>query len=138
MYIDKLGEFDLAHALTATANSQSDVDQLAKGSAMDGSQPWLVVRMGTLLDSAAEGSVLKIALTHDSDPAFGTTTDAMSITLTETTQLTAANKIIWMAQLPPKLKRYLRLVYTITVENFTSGTVDAFIVANVDVLQNSY
>lgn len=136
MYIDKLLTFSDGQALTATANASNDVDQLAKGSAMDGNQPWIVARCGTLLDSAGEAAVLKIALTHDSAVGFGTVADALAVTIAEASIV--ANSVIWAAPLPPRLKRYLRVTYTVTGENFTSGTIDCFIVPNIDVLLNRY
>jgi hypothetical protein len=132
MIIDKLLEFSSAQALTATAASTSDLDLKAAGDAMDGSELYLVVRCGTLLDSSGEGATLKIALQCDSDSAFGSVKELAALTLAEAA--IAADSILWMIKIPVGCERYVRLYYTVSGENFTGGTIDAFLTANVDKL----
>lgn len=133
MIIDKLLEFSHDQALLATAASDSSVDQGAAGSAMDGSQLWLVIRVGTALDSTEEDSTLDIDLQHDSATAFGSAVSAMAIKAIPEASLTA-NTVVWAAKLPKGLKRYLRVYFTVNTHNFTSGTIDAFLTPNVDEL----
>lgn len=128
MIIDKLLTFSSGQALTATAASDSYVDQLAAGSPAANDEMYLVVRCGTLLDSSGEAAVLKVALETDSDSGFATAlVEVMSVTIAEAN--IAANSILWAAKLPRGLKRYIRVKYTVTGENFTSGTIDAFVAA---------
>lgn len=132
MITDKNLELSLAQALTATAASTNHIDQLAKGDAMDGSEVYLVVRCGTLLNSAGNGATLKIGIESDSDSGFATNKiEHAAKTIAEAS--IAANSVLWKTKLPLGLQRYVRLYYTVTGENFTSGTIDAMITPNIDV-----
>ena len=132
MITDALLEFDHDYVLTASAASTNSVDQGAAGDALDGSQLWLVARCGTLLNSAGNGATFKLALQHDSATGFGGATDAMSVSILEA--VFVANTVFWAAKLPKGLLRYLRCNYTVSGENFTTGTIDVFLTPNIDVL----
>jgi len=134
MIKDKLLEFSDGQVLTATAASSSVVDQGADGDAIYGGlEMYLVVRCGTLLDSAGEAATLVIRLQDaaDGDEAFASARDVyVSGTITEAS--IAANTELVKVRLPLGLRRYLRVHYTVGTENFTTGTIDAFLVAGVD------
>jgi hypothetical protein len=132
MIIDKLLEFSTAQPLTASAASENYVDTLAAGSAY-GNELWLVVRVGTALDSAGEAATLTISLQSDSNSNFSTTlkTEVSSGAIPEAS--CTANTIIWKTKIPTGLQRYLRLYYTVGTEDFTSGTIDAFLTPDVPI-----
>ncbi len=131
MITDKLLEFSLAQALTATAASTNSVDLLAAGDALDGSEQYVVVRCGTLLDSSGQGATLKIALQCDGDSGFGSVKELAALTLAEAA--ISANTILWAIKIPKGCERYVRVYYTVSGENFTSGTIDAMVTPNIDV-----
>lgn len=132
MIIDKLLEFSTAQTLTASAASEDYVDTLAAGSAY-GNELWLVVRVGTALNSTGDDATLTISLQSDSDSGFSTTlkTHVSSGAIAEAS--CTANTIIWKTRVPPGLQRYLRLYYTVGTEDFISGTIDAFLTPDVPI-----
>jgi hypothetical protein len=134
MIIDKLLEFSTAQTLTASAASEDYVDTLAAGSAY-GNELWLVVRVGTALASAGGAAKLTIGLQSDSASDF--TTSSTLITHVSSGEIAeascTANTIIWKTKIPTGLQRYLRLYYTVGTENFTSGTIDAFLTPDVPI-----
>ena len=132
MIIDKLLEFSTAQDLRGTAASEDYVDTLAAGSAY-GNELWLVVRVGTALDSGGNNATLTISLQSDSDSDFSTTlkTHVSSGAIAEAS--CTANTIIWKTRVPPGLQRYLRLYYTVGTSNFASGTIDAFLTPDVPI-----
>lgn len=120
--------FSAAQALTATAASTNYVDRQALGDGTDGD--FIVVHCPTILDSAGDAAVLNIAIESDSDSGFATAlVQNLEITLAESV-LTAG--IIAKLPIPLGLKRYVRLKYTVTTEDFTSGTISAFWTNGVD------
>jgi hypothetical protein len=132
MIIDKLLEFSTAQALTESAASEDHVDTLAAGSAY-GNELWLVVRVGTALNSTGDNATLTISLQSDSASDFSTTlkTHVSSGAIAEAS--CTGNTIIWKTKIPTGLQRYLRLYYTVGTENFTSGTIDAFLTPDVPI-----
>jgi len=134
MIIDKLLEFSTAQDLTETAPSEDTVDTLAAGSAY-GNELWLVVRVGTALDSGGGNATLTISLQSDSASDFSTDstlkTHVSSGAIAEAS--CTGNTIVWKTRVPPGLQRYLRLNYTVGTSNFTSGTIDAFLTPDVPI-----
>lgn len=124
-------EFSDGQVLTASAVSTNIIDQGAAGDAIAGGEMFLVIRCGTLLDSAGEAATLTVKLQDDSDVAFGTVRDVyVSAAIAEAA--IAANTELLKIRLPLGLKRYLRVSYVVGTENFTTGTIDAFLVSGVD------
>ena len=134
MIIDKLLEFSTNQALLATAASEDTVDTLAAGSAY-GNELWLVVRVGTALSSSGEDTTLTIDL--QSDSAFDFSTGSTLKTHVSSGAIAEAsctgNTIVWKTRVPPGLQRYLRLSYTVGTNNFTTGTIDAFLTPDVPI-----
>lgn len=121
-------------ALLATANSTSVIDFGALGlgdKGIGGSVMELIVSIGVVLDSAGDAATLVITVDTDNDEAFGSATNIFtSGTIAEAT-LVAGYKAIHM-RLPILMERYLRITYTVAVEDFTSGNVDAFVLLEGD------
>lgn len=113
--------FSAAQALTATAASTNYVDRQTLGDGTDGA--FIVVSSPVILDSAGDAATLNIAIESDSDSGFATAlVQNLEINLAESV-LTAG--IIAKLPIPLGLKRYVRLYYTVGVENFTSGSISA-------------
>lgn len=132
MIIDKCLEFSTAQVLTATAASEDVVDSLAAGSAY-GNELWLVVRVGTALDSTEEDATLTIGFQSDSASDFSTDSTLITHVSSEAILEAActANTIIWKTKVPTGLQRYIRLYYTVGNHNFTTGTIDAFLTPDI-------
>ena len=132
MIIDNDLKFSALQVLTSDAASTNSIDQSKPGDALGGQELYLVVRIGTAVDSAADGATLTISLQSDSDSGFATALKThFSITLSQAA--CKANTIVAKIKLPPGLQRYLRLYYAHGVEAITAGTVDAFLTPDVEV-----
>lgn len=133
-----------AQALTASAISTNVLNLGSKGDALN-EELWLIIRQGTLLNSSGDGATLTIDLRgsnvsaaditsththHFPGPVLGT----QVLTFTEANLASAgANSEIVKMRLPLGLPRWICLYYTVSGENFTSGTIDAFLVKDPEV-----
>lgn len=135
MILDKQLMFDEAAALTATRNSTNVIDLLRAGEDWGrGEELYWFFQVITDLDSAAEGASLQVALVTSATNTLGTPTILQDLpaVVTEVAMSAAFPYVILRHLSPvPPLLRYLGLVYTVSGENFTSGTVSAGIVKNV-------
>ena len=125
--------FDDVVALTASRASTNAIDMTKKGDAVAGAELYLVVRVGTVLDSTEEDAVLQISIESDSDVGFATAKVVLAKSDLIAEAACTANTIIWKIKLPPGLKQFVRLYYAVTVHNFTSGTVEAFLTPDVNI-----
>ena len=127
--LDKQHLLSAAQALTATAVSTNVIDfgTIALGDkGIGGSIMELVVQVQTVLDSAGDAATLVITVDTDSDVAFGSARNIFtSGTILEAT-LVAGHRAIHM-RLPINMEQYLRITYTVAVEDFTSGNLDAWV-----------
>jgi hypothetical protein len=120
--------FSAAQVLTATAASTNYVDRKALGDGTDGN--FIVVTCPVILDSAGDAAVLTIAIESDSDSGFATAlVQNLTLVLAESV-LTAG--IIAKIPVPLGLKQFVRLYYAVGTENFTTGTISAFVTNGVD------
>ncbi len=122
-------------ATDCTGASDNVIDMTKAGDAVAGAELYLVVRVGTALDTGADGT-LQIALESDSVEDFTTQSTKKTHVVSEVFAETAltADKIIWKLKLPPGLQRFVRLYYTESVDHaFTSGTLDAFLTPDVNI-----
>jgi hypothetical protein len=125
--------FSDLQALTATALSTNVVDlgPLSGGNTVRdlvGEEPlYLVITVGTVLDSAGEAATLTVTLESDDVEAMNTspTVHYTSGTITEATL--AAGYTLTVPVPSGSYQRYLALRYTVGTENFTSGTISATI-----------
>ena len=129
MYLDKQLMFSEAQALTATAASTNvlDLGPLALGTGPgEGMRNMLAFcTVHTILDSAGDAATLVAVLQMDSTAAFSSAaTIATTGTIAEAT-LVAKYKIFDGIRLPLNCERYIRINFTVAVENFTSGNIDA-------------
>jgi hypothetical protein len=120
--IDQLTLLSSAQALTATAASEDYLDLEAAGDGWAGG--FIEVWSPTILDSAGDAATLTISLQSDTASDFATNlvTHLVTDAIAEST-LTAG--IITKIPMPLGIQRYVRLNYTVGVENFTSGTISA-------------
>lgn len=127
MIKDFLNRFSNGQALLASAASESVLDFGAAGDAYEGL--WLLVRVGTILDSAEEDATLTITWQSDTLENFGSgsvKTLFTSKTFTEAECL--GDTYLLAVKVPQGCLRWNRLYYTVAGHNFTSGTIDAFLV----------
>ena len=126
MIIDKELELSDAQALTATAVSTNVIDLGVDRDMGKGEPVPITVEVQTILDSAGDAATLVVTLETDDNEAFASAATVWtSGTIAEAT-LVAGYKFA-INYLPRENERYLRLVYTVAVEDFTSGNIDAYI-----------
>ena len=131
MLIDKELEFSSAQLLTASAKSTNHLDTQAAGRAIN--ELWLVALIPVVLDSAAEAATLTIALRTaaalDVSSLLDTPTTLYATAAIAEATLVAGYVAVKM-RLPEGLLRYIDLYYTVGTEDFTSGSIDAFLTMN--------
>ncbi|RJO64168.1 MAG: hypothetical protein C4540_04620 [Candidatus Omnitrophota bacterium] len=124
----------LQAATDATGASTNVIDMTKAGDAVAGAELYLVVRIGTAIDSSGHGASLNIALESDSVEDFSTnSTKIVHVSKTFAQAALTVNTIVWKIKLPPGLQRYIRLYYTESGEAITSGTIDAFLTPDVNI-----
>lgn len=137
---DQENIFSDLQALTATALSTNVIDlgplsgSPSANTIRDigaGEVVWLVITVGTVLDSAGEAATLTVTLESDSVATIDSsaTTHWTSGSIAEAT-LAAGYEIA--IRIPPgAYERYLAVRYTVGTEDFTSGTISAALVRDV-------
>lgn len=125
--------FSEGQLLTASAPSTDVVDLSKAGDAVGGQELYLVVRVGTVLDSTEEDAVLQISIESDSAVGFATAKVVLAKSDLIAEAACTADTIIWKIKLPPGLKQFVRVYYAVTVHNFTTGTIDAFLTPDVNI-----
>lgn len=131
-----LAEFSDGQSLTSSAAADYCLDLQTTDLEFGAGNPiYLNVRVGTALDSSGEAATLTIALVNETD----TTIDGSSTVVMQTGPIPEASctagASLWCVALPHDVDkdwgsnsgRYLGLYYTVGTENFTSGTIDAWL-----------
>lgn len=132
MIIDKELEFSDAQAITEDAASTNFLD-LQKAGSWAEKDPFLVVKVNTTFDSAADGGTLTLKIETDDDSEFGTATAIYTSAALAQAALVAGAVLLKMRLSDiGDLKRYLRIYYDNGTEVFTAGKIDAFIVWNIE------
>lgn len=128
MYIDKQNTMSAAQAITATAAS-TDVVDLGLGDIgkSQDQAPWLFVRTVAAFNTLTS---LNIKLQTSVDAAFTSPID-LPINLEVLLASLTANTEQIKARLPIGCKRYIRMYYTVTGSNPSTGTIDAYLVEDV-------
>lgn len=128
--LDAMFEFSDGQALTATAAATNILDWTQADLEMGAGEPlWLNIRVGTALDSAGEAATLTVSLRYDTVAPI----DGSSTVIYQTAALTEASLTAgrWILRMPLPYnvdeERILGLYYTVGTENFTSGTIDAWL-----------
>lgn len=135
--MDALAIFSDEQSLTATADSDTTLDfgagedafgaTLTDPDLAEGRPLWLNVQVGeTALDSSGEAATLTVDLYTDADNA-STFTKALTLATTIAEATLVAGYRIASVPLPVGLLRYNKLTYTVGTEDFTSGTITAWI-----------
>lgn len=124
--IDAQLELSDAQAVTASAASTNVIDLTATAPNLgQGSQDlYLQVICDTTADSSGDAATLDIAL-QDSANNSSFANVLASVQLAEAS--VTAGTTLFITKLPPNLRRYIRVYYTVGTENFTAGKFDAFI-----------
>ena len=125
MYVDQNLMMSDAQAVTATAASTKSIDfATALRHAGDGEDIQLVVLVKTDLLASGGAASLTMALQDSADnSSFSAVVTGPAIAKAS---LVAGYELLRMT-LPRGLRRYIQVYYTATTNDFTSGTVDAFL-----------
>lgn len=129
MILDNDMKFSVAQAITADAVSTNVLDRGVAGAL--GDDLWLVCRVHTAFDSAAEGASLRIGIETSDTEGSGYVRLLESPDILEA-DLDAANVEVFKVKLPRGLLRYIRLNYDVSGESFTAGKMDAFLTPGVE------
>lgn len=127
MIVDKQLELDDAAALTSTRVSTNAIDLTTVRDIGKGKPLYAVVTVDTALDSTEEDAVLSISVITDDDAALGSPTTKLTWpNIAEASLGAGVNPII--IPIPYGIgERYLGLNYAVSVHNFTTGNISAFI-----------
>lgn len=133
MILDSQEQFSSGQSIVAAAGDVVSTNIYDTGAAADvgiGEELYIVARIGTAVTSGGAATVQVVLQTAD-DAGF--TTNLTEFPLSSALALAAltANTEIVKSRLPIGLRRYLRIVYRIGTAATTAGTVDAFIVKDV-------
>lgn len=125
MYVDQNNVLSDAQALTATAASTKSIDTLAALRDIGGGEPIeLVVLVKTALLASGGAANLTVALQDSADnSSFATVVSGPAVAKAS---LVAGYELL-RVRLPAGLRRYIQVLYTADTNDFTSGTVDAFL-----------
>ena len=124
--LDALLELSDAQAVTASAASTNVIDLTATNANIGrGGEPlYLQVVCNVTADSSGDAATLDIALQDSADnSSFANVAASVQYAQASVT----AGTILFTIALPPTLRRYIRVYYTVGTENFTAGAFDAFI-----------
>lgn len=120
-------------ALTASAASTDVIDLGAEGDAV-GSEMWIIVKTGaTALSSSGKAATLDIKLEGHEDASFSTGTLSFPLCAQIAEASCTANTELVKMRLPQGLERYIRVYYTVGTENFTAGTIGAYLVTDPEI-----
>lgn len=131
MIIDDFNTFSRLQAITATAASADTIDlgPLYTGNTVRnigvGEEIYLVIRVGQAFNTLTS---LTVDVQTDDATGFGTPVVLATTGAIPLAQLTANTVVRVMALPPANYERYVRLNYTVTGTNPTTGTIDAFLV----------
>jgi len=133
---DAMLEFSDGQLLTGSAAASNVLDLQAADLELGAGTPmYLNVKVGTALTSAGSGATLTIALCNDADATIdGSSTIVFQTDAIAEAACTAGAYLVRMA-LPVNFDKdwgadsgqYLGVYYTVAGENFTAGTIDAWI-----------
>jgi len=118
----------LIHAV-GSFDSTNSVDAVVDGGPYKGL--WLFVKITTEVDSSGDGASVAVAL-HTSNDGFGSDDDILFSSGAIAEANLTANTVIVKAPVPLGLKQDIKLVYTVSGEAVTAGSVYAALVADVD------
>lgn len=137
MILDDFNQFSRLQAITATAASADTIDLGPFGGTPTanafrdigvGEQLYLVVRVGQVFNNLTS---LTVDVQTDDNSGFGSAAVVATTGAIPLAQLTA-NRVVRVLPLPPgNYERFVRLNYTVAGTAPTTGTVDAFLVKDV-------
>jgi len=137
MYIDSQETFSEGQSLISATGDVVSTNIYDTGANADvgiGEPLFLIARIGTAVVGA--GSTTQVVLQTDDNSAFSSPKE-FPLTGAQAPAALTANTFAVKARLPIGLERYLRVVYRIAGAAVTAGTVDAYIVKDVQA-NNAY
>jgi hypothetical protein len=133
MILDIQEQFSSAQSIVSAAGDVVSTNIYDTGAAADvgvGEEIYLVTRLGAAVTSGGAATVQVVLQTAD-DAAFSTNLTEFPQSGALALAALTANTEISKQRLPIGLRRYLRVVYRIGTAATTAGTVDAFLVKDV-------
>lgn len=137
MILDDFNQFSRLQAITATAASADTIDLGPLGGTPTanlirnigvGEEIYLVIRVGQAFNTLTS---LTVDVQTDDNTGFSSAATVATTGAIPLASLTA-NTIVRVMALPPaNYERYVRLNYTVTGTNPTTGTIDAFLTHDV-------
>ena len=118
----------LVHA-TGSFDSTTSIDSVKDGGPYKGL--WLFVKISTAVGSAASGASVAFAL-HTSNDGFSSDDDTLFSSGAIAEASLTANTVIVKAPVPLGLKQDVKMIYTVSGEAVTAGTVFAALVSDVE------
>lgn len=130
MILDALTKLSAAQAVTASAASESFIDTVAAGDAIDSLQA--ILKVDTTTDSAGDAAVLDLTIQTDDNSSFSS-----AKTLAVFPQIAQANLAegdIHKIVMPKEgAERYIRGYYTVSGANFSAGAFTLALVKDTDI-----
>lgn len=133
MLLDKQAQFSDAQAITATAASTNYIDLGAVRNIGVGAQLYLVLLVTTAFTDAGSDSTVTPSLETDDNTAFSS---AATIRTFDTLAALTAINTTRLYRLEPftaagVFERYIQMRYTVANGNLTTGSISAFLTADV-------
>ena len=132
MILDSQEQFSSLQSIVSAAGDVVSTNAYDTGAAADvgvGEELYLVTRAGTA--AAGAGATVQVVLQTADDAAFTTNLTEFPQTAALGVAAVTANTEISKQRLPIGLRRYLRVVYRVAGAATTAGTMDAFLVKDV-------
>jgi hypothetical protein len=126
MILDNQTKFSALQAVTASAASTNYYDNQVAGDAYD-NELYLVCRVGTAFATLTN---LTISIQTDDNTSFSSATTLASSPAIVLASLTADTEV-FKVRVPKGLERYFQVYYTVGGSNATAGTIDAFLVKDI-------
>jgi hypothetical protein len=114
---------------SAAATNLIDLGEGLENLNFGSAEIWLNVKVGTILDSSGDAATLTVALVNDTVPPI----DGSSIVVFQTAAIAEATLVAGYDVVRTRIPldsdslRYLGIYYTVGTENFTTGTIDAWL-----------
>lgn len=125
--LDKGLEFSDAQAVTASAASTNvlDLGVVAPNTGRGSNQMYLQIVVNTTADASGSATVA-FALEDSADDSSFAVVPGVSVAAIGKATLVAGYIVLTIA-LPPRLRRYIRVYYTVATGPLTAGKFDAFL-----------
>lgn len=137
MILDSTTQLSAEQAVTATAISTNVIDLQDDRDIGAGEPVYLLIKVDTDCDSAADGASVAFTLESDSTADLATSaTTHVTVAAIGEASLTAGTVVAKIALPIDSYERYLGVRYTVSGENLTAGAFSAYITKDVSAYTN--